>query len=207
MDYKLATFADLNKIVDFHLENFEGYYLTNLGKDVLNKYYYFFLNNKKNKFFLVKDGEEIVGLALFVEDFEEQINVFYKNNFLLLSKNILKKFVLLNKPVISGTLSRVISTVKSDSNIYDLPRMSLLSLAIDKKNRSQGIGKSLIDFSEVYLNDLGYQSYYLSVLNTNFRGINFYKRLGFKPIKTDNNLVYFEKSIMEGPIDDRQVNA
>ncbi|ROY85506.1 GNAT family N-acetyltransferase [Enterococcus gallinarum] len=202
MKFELAQCSDIPEIVNFHLKNFDGYYLTSLGKEVLENYYSFFLSNDSNIFVIVKDQGEIIGLALFVPFFDEQISNFYKKHFLILSKNIMLKLITFNKEVLKGTLSRVKSVFNSYDMENKLPEISLLSLAIDINYRSQGIGEELIYFSENYLRKYGYERYYLSVLEKNIRGISFYKKMGFTQVSSKRDLIYFEKSVLEGKSND-----
>ncbi|HFD1791432.1 TPA: GNAT family N-acetyltransferase, partial [Enterococcus faecium] len=77
-----------------------------------------------------------------------------------------------------------------------LPKLTLLSLAIDLKYRGKGIGTELLMFSENNLLDNNIDnSYYLSVLKSNVNGINFYKKMNFKMLGENNSLCYMLKDI------------
>lgn len=193
---KIADLKDIDKLVEFHINNFENYYLTNLGRDLLKSYYAFFIKNNENKCYLyLHNDDRIIGLALFVSDFDIQINKFYKKHFYILIKNILKQVMLLNRVVIIGTFSRLSGVFIKHNKNYKLPKLTLLSLATSSLYRGKGIGKKLIINAEKNLSDLGLDSYYLSVLKDNLTAINFYHHLGFIEIYDEKEMIYLIKNI------------
>lgn len=195
MEIRLANLNDIEKIATFHSEQFSDYYLTQLGKNVLCKYYEFFINSKENRCFIsIKDGT-IVGLGLFLEDFEEQIAQFYSQNKTLLAVSILKSLLKCNKIVWEGTYERVKNMFTISSVDSDLPKLTLLSLAVSEKFRGKGIGKELLEHAEKYYQEKGKTRYYLSVLAHNTKAIGFYEKNNFVKLKQKGKIYYMEKEI------------
>lgn len=194
LTYRTADIDDINKIVAFHINNFPDYYLTQLGSDLLNKYYYYFINNDNNFCMLAFYEENMVGLSLFVDKFDEQINSFYKQNIISISKSILLNCLKCNKIILEGTKKRIFSLFKNSISV-DLPETTLLSLVVDRESRKLGIASNLIMNSEDILISRKIESYYLSVLSDNSGAIEFYKKRGFALIGKDNGLLYLKKEI------------
>lgn len=193
MEIRLVNLSDVNAIVKFHEEQFPEYYLTQLGSSVLYSYYNFFITSPKNKCFLILKEEEIAGIALFVENFEEQISEFYSRYKILLSKSILKELLMMNKVVWGGTFERFFTMLSNSDRQTDLPKLTLLSLAISEKYRGQGLGKKLLAFAEEYYTFQGVDSYYLSVLSENMGAIRFYEKNGFVVLSSKDRLHYMLK--------------
>lgn len=195
MEIRLAKESDLNSIIDFHIEQFEKYYLTQLGKDVLHSYYKAFIFHEENKCFLGFDEDKLVGLALFVLDFDEQITKFYKANTLLLGKSILFKLLQLNRIVLLGTYSRIKNVFSKNSENNQLPKLTLLSLAVSSSRRGEGIGKKLLESAESTFSAQHNSQYYLTVNSDNQNAIRFYSNYGFKKLFEADGNIFMEKTI------------
>lgn len=195
MDIRIARKEDVSRIVAFHSQQFEDYYLTQLGSKVLESYYGFFISSAKNKCFITLDGEEVVGLALFVTDFDAHISRFYATYKMLLSVSIIKSLLKFNKIVWGGTLERVKNVFKKSDDSLELPKLTLLSLAVSKEHRGHGIGQELLEHAEEYYRQKQIKSYYLSVLSKNKKAIKFYEKNGFVKVGLKDRLYYMEKNI------------
>lgn len=196
--FEIAGIDNIDSVTKFHMTNFKNYYLTNLGENVVYLYYKYFIENSNNVLFVCKDNDTVIGIALFVYDFESQISMFYRKYKWKIGSEILKKTLLLNKVIIDGTFERlpIENNKKRKQTEFLLPKLTLLSLAIDLKYRGKGIGTELLMFSENNLLDNNIDnSYYLSVLKSNVNGINFYKKMNFKMLGENNSLCYMLKDI------------
>lgn len=194
MNFRIAQTSDINDIVTFHKKNFKNYYLTNLGENILKKYYCYFIQDQKNFCNICELDGELVAISLYVKRYDEQMNRFYSENKKILSKAILSKVLKMNRVIIKGTLSRVTNILKNQEP-FDLPDVTLLSLATDSTYQSQGIGKQLIVDSEKIMSDRGITEYYLSVLPENERAIQFYENNGFIRKVETRKLIYLTKRV------------
>ena len=59
---------------------------------------------------------------------------------------------------------------------------AILNVGVDENYRNQGIGTTLLNFTERYVRELGGEALDLSVFAFNQKAIEFYKRLGYKII-------------------------
>lgn len=195
VEIRLVNLGDVNDIVRFHEKQFPEYYLTQLGSSILYRYYEFFITSPKNKCFLILKKEQIAGIALFVENFEEQISEFYSKYKILLARSILKKLLMMNRVVWGGTFERFSVMLSNSDQQTDLPELTLLSLAISEKYRGQGLGRQLLAFAEEYYTLQEVDSYYLSVLSDNERAIKFYEQNGFIVYSSNERLYYMLKHL------------
>ncbi|HFI0401215.1 TPA: GNAT family N-acetyltransferase [Streptococcus suis] len=196
MEIKLANLDDIDEIVKFHKEQFSDYYLTQLGSSILSRYYTFFITSSVNNCFVVLEKNKIIALALFVNDFEFHISKFYANNKVFLATSIIKALLGMNRIVWKGTAERVMNLFRTSEKAFDLPKLTLLSLAVSNCYRGNGIGKKLINFAEEFYIDKEIKSYYLSVLSSNYDAIRFYEKNGFNKMNSDSRLYYMEKVLL-----------
>ncbi|MFX3924808.1 GNAT family N-acetyltransferase, partial [Streptococcus suis] len=89
--------------------------------------------------------------------------------------SIIKALLGMNRIVWKGTAERVMNLFRTSEKAFDLPKLTLLSLAVSNCYRGNGIGKKLINFAEEFYIDKGIESYYLSVLSSNYDAIRFYE--------------------------------
>lgn len=82
----------------------------------------------------------------------------------------------------SKIIGYITVSVKDKTNPIMRPKkyLSIDSICVDKKNRNQGVGTALIDFSKELAKIKQCTDLYLTVNQENFKAIKLYEKLGFK---------------------------
>lgn len=169
----------LHELVNIHLDSFENFFLSKLGK----KFLYAFYDT-------VRRDHNSVLIGVFNSE-DNKIAGFCAATFL--SKNYYKRLLLNNKfiylrisiPLIFTKPHFLIRlaknlTKKSQNTADDFLYAELLSIAIAKKNQGKGLGKLILKKLEEILIENKCQRLSLTTdLNQNDKSIEFYKGLGF----------------------------
>lgn len=169
---------DLNDVVAIHRSAFPGFFLTDLGIDVLSVLYRSLIKDKSTIVWGVKNNQELV--AFFVATTKPK--GLYKKLFL---KNIIRFFV----PLLISfwknirLIKKMIISIKS-ANSYHIPssyQASLLSICVKPSNASKGLGKMLLNKLETELILKSQKGYYLTTDAENNDKTNmFYINYGFQ---------------------------
>lgn len=194
--FRTATKEDLSQIADTHICCFPDYYISSLGKQLVEKYYLEFL--KENDLFIIaEDNERVIGFCMgYLIDNTHARERFMKNNFFALSGKLLVQCLSFNKRAISKCLSFLTSKLKKDeSNSIEKHGGDLLSICVLEKYRGQGISIELVNRFENRLIENGQKEYWLSVYKTNQAAIKFYKKQGMKIESEDEEEYKFHKVI------------
>ena len=168
----------IDQVVEVHCIAFPGFFLTELGKEVLRVFYRSLLQNKATLFYGVLSDRELVGF--FVASIEPHglyTRIFIKNIFSFFwplisafSRNIL-------------FLKRMITSFTS-SGMYEVPtiyRAALLSICVHSEHAGKGIGKILLNRLEKELFKRKLSGYFLTTDAENNDATNyFYLSNGFK---------------------------
>ena len=169
---------DAIDIAKIHIASFNGFFLTDLGKDVLRVFYSSLLKDKSTIVWGVKNNQVLVGF--FVASTKPK--GIYSRIFL---KNILYFFGPLLISFLNNInfLKRMITSFTSSNsyNVSPLYSASLLSICVSPDYTSKGIGKMLLNKLEKELVIHNQKGYYLTTDAENNDGTNyFYLRNGFK---------------------------
>ena len=110
--------------------------------------------------------------------FADVENVIEKENLEIMIKN---KEIYIAKEN-SKIIGYITVSVKDKTNPIMRPKkyLSIDSICVDKKNRNQGVGTALIDFSKELAKIKQCTDLYLTVNQENFKAIKLYEKLGFK---------------------------
>lgn len=103
-----AKAEDLNQIAALHIECFPDYFLSKLGLNLLTKYYKEFMT-PEDIFLIYVDDKRINGLLVGTPNSSIGRNNFIKNNMFVLSLQILRLCIKLDK----DTWNRVLEYVKN----------------------------------------------------------------------------------------------
>ncbi|MGL6038840.1 GNAT family N-acetyltransferase [Soonwooa sp.] len=174
MNTRLATSKDLYQVVDIHLNRFQSFFLSSLGKTFLVEFYRAFLK-KPGLLLVLEDEGKVVGFAAGSYDNTSFFKKLLKNNLFGFAK---AGFVILfSNPL---ALKRLSSNA-SKSHKEMLSFAELLSIATISNKK--GYGKILLSaFEEILKNDENFElpiSLTTDVLN-NEKVVQFYKDSGYQ---------------------------
>ena len=168
----------INQVIEIHIAAFPGFFLSELGNDVLRVFYKSLLQDKTTIFYGVKNEGELVGF--FVASLKPKglyTRLFFKNisRFILpLFFSFLKNLSLLKRMMTSASSSSKLEV----STIYPA---SLLSICVSPAHAGNGIGKILLSTLEKELQLRKRHGYYLTTDANNNNATNqFYLNFGFK---------------------------
>ncbi|HFQ5122436.1 TPA: GNAT family N-acetyltransferase [Vibrio vulnificus] len=177
MEVRNATYDDIERIVDIHINAFEGFFLTFLGARFLRILYTGFMDKGVLRVAVV--DSKVIGFSAGTE----QPDVFFSN----LRKEKWLSFLLAATPSLIKKPSLVIKKLygaifyKGDS--VDMLKNSFLlsSLAVDPYSEGRGIGKFLIkDLNELLSEKRTSETVYLITdKNENSSVLGFYNKCGF----------------------------
>ncbi len=169
---------DANDIATIHIASFNGFFLTDLGKDVLRVFYSSLLKDKSTIVWGVKNNEELVGFFVASTKPSGLYSRIFLNNFLYFLGPLLISF-LKNLTF----LKRMITSFTSSNSyiVSPLYSASLLSICVSPQYSGNGIGKMLLNKLENELLINNQKGYYLTTDAENNEGTNyFYISNGFK---------------------------
>lgn len=177
MEVKISNnLDDVEEVVYIHLETFEGFFLTFLGKGFLKVLYKGFIEHENSNLLIAKNQTKLVGFLAYSND----MSSFYKY---LIKKHLFSfawyAFIaFLRKPKV---LFRLLSAFeKSDEVKRDEKYIELASIGVNPSYKGQGIGGMLIKFLQDSFDQEKYA--YISLetdADKNEYVNNFYKKNGF----------------------------
>jgi ribosomal protein S18 acetylase RimI-like enzyme len=168
----------INQVIEIHIAAFPGFFLSELGNDVLRVFYKSLLQDKTTIFYGVKNEGELVGF--FVASLKSKglyTRLFFKN----ISRFILPLFFSFSKNL--SLLKRMMTSASSSSKleVSTIYPASLLSICVSPAHAGKGIGKILLSTLEKELQLRKRHGYYLTTdANNNSDTNQFYLNFGFK---------------------------
>lgn len=179
MKIRALSLNDVESVVQIHLNTFEGFFLTNLGKRFLNLYYRSCIKNENLTigvgFYL--ENNELIGFAIG----SRQSKGYYK---MIIKTNILAFFmeailILVTNPIALIRLLKNLEKVKNEEDNGNY--CELLSIGVQKQFEGNGYGKSLLERFEQVAYYKGVQKITLTTdLINNDRALQFYKKMGYE---------------------------
>lgn len=190
--YRNAIASDMPQVAKTHIACFEGYFLSSLGEQLLEKYYLEFLI--ENDLFIVAEDEETHKIIGFCMGYYKGSNA--RSNFeskykLMLTKKLLMLCLKFNKAAISKCIAKVVSVFKAKGKSENSFKADsdLLSIGVLSECRGQGVAKALVEaFEKRIFENAGerkIKNCTLSVFSDNSRARAFYEKMGFT-IFSDN---------------------
>lgn len=202
--YRNATVDDMSQVAKTHIACFEGYFLSSLGEQLLEKYYLEFLI-ENDLFIVAQDSEtgEVVGFCMGYYKGSNARSNFEAKYKLMLTKKLLTLCLKFNRTAISKCITKVISIFKTKEKSENSFKADsdLLSIGVLSRCRGQGVAKMLVETFEkrIFENANGrvIENCTLSVFSNNARARSFYEKMGFT-IFSDNGteakyIKYFSK--------------
>lgn len=199
--YESACKSDLSEISDLHLKCFDGYFLSSLGKNLIEKYYQQFLY-EENLFVIAKDTElnKIIGFCMGYYNpstarahFEQQ----YKAD---LIKRLLWLSLKLDRNAITRCRKRLLSAFKKKSKVSTVgcpEAATLLSICVldEYRGTAHGVSSALFHRFEAKLKENNIKSYTLSVKPDNIRAIKFYTKNNMKHLEHSKDCIRYIKTL------------
>lgn len=177
----IVSKSELNDIVKIHMESFEGFFLTFLGKGFLKQMYKGYIAHENSGLIVVKYNNKIVGVLAYSENLSE----FYK--YLIKKKLILFVWysfgAVIRKPSIILRLARAF--MKPTETKRDERYIELSSIGVSPKMKGQHIGTMLIDRLKEIFDKNNFAYINLETDATDNDGVNlFYVKNGFELIRS-----------------------
>jgi len=178
MIVRKACPADVNSIVNIHMDAFKGFFLTSLEPSFLLFYYSCFINSDETITMVAENNGEIIG-------FSASSKVAKGFNARLIKKNLFS-FGLLSVKMLFTDISSLIRLAKnlskkSEQVLDDEEYAELYSIGVKNIAQGQGVGKFLLAESESVLKSAGVKKVSLTTdYYNNDKAVGFYNSLGYK---------------------------
>lgn len=178
IEYRLARESDLHEVARIHKDQFPTHYLGQFSTSLLETFYRNLLDAGYVFVVAVKE-ETVIGFVLGGEwkKISRSLSLFMKHNFIRsLGESVIRPKTW--KKSILKVVSLFGNKVSDPNNLDNLEKFTLLSIATSKQSQGKGIGRGLISAFDTEMKKIA-NRYYLSVQDTNFNAIKFYKKNGF----------------------------
>ena len=180
MIIRAATTKDVPQIVNIHMNAFEGFFLTTLGRSFLSFYYKAFVNSKDGFVLCAIIDNEVYGFAAATKQCKGYNSNLIKTNFIRFIGLAFK--LLFTKP---SALMRLAKNLSKKSDVVDDPEdyAELYSIGVTEKAQGKGIGKKLLATIEEKLKNEGVEKVSLTTdFYNNDSAIAFYRRMGYQTL-------------------------
>lgn len=173
-----VTNNSVEQLIDIHLEAFQGFFLSELGRDFLYTYYIAVRKNDQGILLGCFEDKELLGFCAATTLSEGFNKYLVKSNFFSFSK--IGLFLLFTRP--KALLRLLKNFTKSDPSINDDGHYAeLLSIGVSPTAQGKGVGKKLLMALEEYLNDKNVSRLSLTTdFYDNEKTQSFYKGLGYE---------------------------
>ncbi len=178
-------------MVEIHSNAYDDNHFTSLfSKDELIEYYSSLVSNSSLTLVAVEKDSRVLGFAISGENVSRGVNEFVNRNKV---KLIIK---LLKSPSFFLQKLKAVLKSKLTEDLILKAKFRLLSIAVDGKCQSSGIGAKLLSEIESKLLERNVDIYGLSVRTKNIKAINFYVRNGFEFEEMDSTTAYMYKKVI-----------
>lgn len=167
----------IEQIVKIHMETFEGFFLTFMGKGFLKQMYSSYVRHDKSNILVATDENVVVGFLAYSEDMSGLYKHMIKRRLIPFAWYSLGAFF--RKPKVFMRLIRAF--LKPSESTRAENYIELASIGVDPQTKGQGIGTKLI---ETLKNEVDFSAFEYITLETdveNNEGANkFYLKNGFR---------------------------
>lgn len=180
MIIRVATTKDVSQIVDIHMNAFEGFFLTTLGRSFLSFYYNAFINSKDGIVLCAVLNNGVCGFAAATKQCKGFNSNIIKTNFM--------RFVLLTIKLLfvkPSALIRLAKNLSKKSDIIDDPEdyAELYSIGVAANAQGKGVGKKLLASIEEKMKSEGVEKISLTTdYYNNDSAIAFYRTMGYQTL-------------------------
>ena len=167
----------IEQIVKIHLETFEGFFLTFMGKGFLKQMYSSYVAHEKSNILVATDDNAVVGFLAYSQDMSGLYKHMIKRRLVPFAWYSLGAF--LRKPKVFMRLIRAF--LKPGESKREESYIELASIGVDPQAKGQGIGTKLIERlkDEVDFSAFAYITLETDVENNEYAN-KFYQKNGFK---------------------------
>lgn len=132
----------VDEIVKIHMDTFQGFFLTFLGKGFLKQLYEGYIEHDESNLIIAKHNQEIVGFIAYSSNISDLYKFLIKKKLILFARYSLIAFM--KNPKI---LFRLLSAFgKSEEVAREENYIELASIGVKPEVKSKGIGTAMIDY-------------------------------------------------------------
>lgn len=176
--------TNIDKIVDFHIKNFNNSIVNYFDKSYVKDFYEYILkSNTEYLFVLYDEANNVVGIAVISLDVNNlKYNLLYNTSLL--------KHILLSPVKTCKLFLKVIQKIKIRFNKKLIHyNNELIMIFTDSDRRSTGLGSELLKLIQKELINININHYYIKTLNDiDNKAISFYNKMCFKLVDKMNYL-------------------
>lgn len=189
-----AKQENLSRIAVIHQAVLKTTFTSQVGKLFISRLYKFLLDNEPlSEVFIAEKAVEVEGFISLTQNRLEINN--RVNQFLGFAEKLrLTLFVLLHP----RTINELYNKIRFDCYIaknYKDTYPSILTLGVSPKYQGRGIGRTLILRADKYFKEQGFSKYFVDTEMGNKSAVQFYLKLGFRPVTTISRNIILEKNI------------
>jgi ribosomal protein S18 acetylase RimI-like enzyme len=214
-DFEVSTIraTDAAELADLHIQCFQEYFLTSMGRPFLRCFYAEFARHDYDFAAIGRDRAtgRIVGFVVGTADTQAHFRSFYRHNMLILPALLLARCVS-NRTVrremwkrtahLKAALLALVPGVKrgasqtiSDKGPPAQCPVRLLGMAVAADYRGTAVSPMMSQAFEDALRRAGHKRVGLSILPHNERAIGFFKKIGWQVVHASDAGVWFEKDL------------
>jgi ribosomal protein S18 acetylase RimI-like enzyme len=178
---KPLEYRDLNVISELHIDYLPTILIkSDYSIKLLNLYYYAIMCDKSNIYLGVYTNNNLIGYIIFIKHYKD----IYKkliNFYFQIIINIIKQLIIQPSyiKIIIRRIGEIISIRDNVSNYRELI-YELKAIVVRKDYQEKNLASQLLSKGEAELKKRGEKKYFLGVLKSNFRAINFYNKANFR---------------------------
>lgn len=180
MIIRVATTEDVPQIVKIHMNAFEGFFLTTLGRSFLSFYYKAFVNSKDGIVLCAVADNEVYGFAAATKQCKGYNSNLIRTNLMSFVGLAIK--LLFTRP---SALVRLAKNISKKSDVIDDPEdyAELYSIGVAENAQGKGIGKKLLTTIEDKMKSEGVEKVSLTTdFYNNESAIAFYRTMGYETL-------------------------
>ncbi|MDC7286389.1 GNAT family N-acetyltransferase [Blautia schinkii] len=186
----------LHEIVSIHLDTFQGFFLTFMGRGFLNQMYYCYCGHRASDLLVAEEKGKVVGFLAYSSDFSDLYKYMIRTRLIPFAWYSMGAFI--RKP--SVFMHIVKAFLKPGESKRNEKYVELASIGVDPGFKAKGVGTQLIDELKVLVdfNDFSYIKLETDAVNNN-AAIYFYEKNGFvkeRIFETDEGRKMYEFRFM-----------
>lgn len=202
--YREATKDDMLNVAKTHIQCFKGFFLSSLGKDLLEKLYMEYL--EVNQMFYVAENTENGEIVAFCvghyygdparANFEKKYKKQLTHRLFILCLKLDKNAIIRCAEKIKSVLCKKVKSHKSEPKI-DKQIVGLLSIGVLESYRGDiGVSADLLNYFETKIKEKGIKKYSLTVHKVNIRAQKFYEKHALIKKGEYNKSYIYEKNLI-----------